>query len=485
MNYLKLIASFGIILLVFLLSTCKTDDQIINLEGSKFPTEVGKLLLTKCATPGCHNNISKDGASGLSLETWDDLFKGTRNGAAVIPYNHELSTLFLYTNHFIELGISNKPNMPIGDEPLTKDEVILLRDWIDKGAPNKEGFVKFSDNPKRKKFYVPNQGCDLVFVFDAESGLPMRAIKVGNSLAVESPHQVRVSADGKYWYVIFINGQSVQKYRCSDDTYVGQINIGFGNWNTLLLKDDNKHAFAVDFSSNGNIVYLDLENLVMLKSYLGANFDFPHGQAYNKNQDTLYLLSQKNNLFYKLDIADPLNNPDFSLPINFNGAIASLEAHDIKFSPDGNSYYITCQKTNEVRVYSRFNDLLIATILVGGYPQELSFSTTTDYLFITCMEDETTFAGKVGSVAVINYKTNTLVKSIYTGTQPHGIAVDDAKKLVYVANRNATTKGPAPHHTSLCGGRNGTVSVIDLNTLTLTNKKIEVSVDPYFVDIRN
>ena len=276
MNYLKLIASFGIILLVFLLSTCKTDDQIINLEGSKFPTEVGKLLLTKCATPGCHNNISKDGASGLSLETWDDLFKGTRNGAAVIPYNHELSTLFLYTNHFIELGISNKPNMPIGDEPLTKDEVILLRDWIDKGAPNKEGFVKFSDNPKRKKFYVPNQGCDLVFVFDAESGLPMRAIKVGNSLAVESPHQVRVSADGKYWYVIFINGQSVQKYRCSDDTYVGQINIGFGNWNTLLLKDDNKHAFAVDFSSNGNIVYLDLENLVMLKSYLGANFDFPH-----------------------------------------------------------------------------------------------------------------------------------------------------------------------------------------------------------------
>ena len=101
------------------------------------------------------------------------------------------------------------------------------------------------------------------------------------------------------------------------------------------------------------------------------------------------------------------------------------------------------------------------------------------------MEDEITFPGKVGSVSVINYKTNTLVKSIYTGTQPHGIAVDDAKKLVYVANRNATTKGPAPHHTSLCGGRNGSVSVIDLNTLTLTNKKIEVSVDPYFVDIRN
>ena len=186
-------------------------------------------------------------------------------------------------------------------------------------------------------------------------------------------------------------------------------------------------------------------------------------------------------MFYKIDIV----NQDWVTINSIDGALTNLEAHDIKFSPDGNSYYVTCQKTNDVRVYSRFTDALIATIPVGGYPQELSFSTSTDYLFITCMEDEITFPGKVGSISVINYKTNTLVKSIYTGTQPHGIAVDDAKKLVYVANRNATTKGPAPHHTSLCGGRNGSVSVIDLNTLTLTNKKIEVSVDPYFVDIRN
>ena len=80
--------------------------------------------------------------------------------------------------------------------------------------------------------------------------------------------------------------------------------------------------------------------------------------------------------------------------------------------------------------------------------------------------------------------------TIYTGHQPHGIEVDDEKKLVYVANRNATSDGTAPHHSFECGGRNGNVSFIDLNTKTMLLtpsggiKKTEVSVDPYSVSIR-
>jgi hypothetical protein len=38
----------------------------------------------------------------------------------------------------------------------------------------------WSDNPNRKKYYVLNQGCDVVTVFDAETQLPMRYITVGN-----------------------------------------------------------------------------------------------------------------------------------------------------------------------------------------------------------------------------------------------------------------------------------------------------------------
>jgi hypothetical protein len=44
--------------------------------------------------------------------------------------------------------------------------------------------------------------------------------------------------------------------------------------------------------------------------------------------------------------------------------------------------------------------------------------------------------------------------------------------------------GPAPHHSSVCNGRNGYMTAIDLNSLLLIpNFQAEVSVDPYGVGI--
>jgi DNA-binding beta-propeller fold protein YncE len=101
------------------------------------------------------------------------------------------------------------------------------------------------------------------------------------------------------------------------------------------------------------------------------------------------------------------------------------------------------------------------------------------------MEDDITFSGNVGSVSVIDYNNFISLKQINTGYQPHGIAVDDYKQQVYVINRNASQNGPAPHHTTDCGGRNGYLTIIDMNTLELVpDYKAELSVDPYYVTIR-
>src|SRR5690242_6789652 len=118
-----------------LIDACKVDAPIIDYENSGFPDDVADIILTKCAVRGCHNDISKDAASGLSLLSWDRLFQGGRNGASVIPYNHEQSTLFMYVNDYPDLGVNLVPRMPLYKEPLSREEVILLRDWIDAGAP--------------------------------------------------------------------------------------------------------------------------------------------------------------------------------------------------------------------------------------------------------------------------------------------------------------------------------------------------------------
>ncbi|MFM7822433.1 MAG: YncE family protein, partial [Bacteroidota bacterium] len=99
-------------------------------------------------------------------------------------------------------------------------------------------------------------------------------------------------------------------------------------------------------------------------------------------------------------------------------------------------------------------------------------------LFVSC---------EVGnSVTVIDMDALTHVKDIFVGFQPHGLAVDEAEGVVYVANRNTSTSGgPIPHHTSSCGGRNGYLTMIDLNTLNLVSGfKMELSVDPYSVFVR-
>ncbi len=470
-------------------SSCKSEKG--TPEFGNYPTDIGRIITTRCATPGCHTSASKEAASGLSLETWNSMFEGGRSGSDIIPFRPEYSPLLFFSNIYPDLGLTATPTMPYNSSVLPRHEIELLRNWILQGAPDAGGFIKFSDNALRKKFYVSNQGCDVITVFDLESALPMRYINAGNSGAIESPHMIRVSPDGKYFYTVFTGGNIVQRFSTVDESLAGEINIGSGNWNTLAISSDSKKAFAVDWSANGRVAYLDLELMSLIQIWSGTKlFEYPHGSIVNKTNDTLYLTGQTGNYIYKVPINDPASPIQVSVDGNAPLTTSSLNIHEIAFSPDYSKYFVTCQTTNEVRVLQTSNDSLLKVINVGLFPQELSISTTTNYLFVSCPEDTITFPGSRGSVAVIDYVTNTLITKIFTGFQPHGLAVDDNKHLVYVANRNATTKGPAPHHAGVCGGRNGYLTIIDMTTMQLlkneggNDKRIELSVDPYSVAIR-
>lgn len=454
-----------------------------------YPKEIANIMLTRCATPGCHNDKSYQAAGGLNLISWDKLFEGYGNNAAVIPYSSRLSTLVYYINSFPDIGLTLTPLMPLGGTPLSRDEVQLVKIWIDNGAYNENGFVKFSDNPNRRKIYLTNQGCDLVTVFDAETKLAMRYVNVGATPAVEAPHNVKVSPDKKNWYVVFIGGTKFQKFDASTDNLITSLDIGSGNWNTFAISSDSKTAYIVDWSSNGTIVIADLATMTEKQRYQGAGvLSEPHGSYINKANTTLYITAQKGNFIYKIDVKN-INNPEFNQVLLAAGEqpnnTSKYDPHEIVFTPDENYYFLTCQKSNEVRAFNASNDNLVAVIPVGVYPQEMAISANKDYLFVTCSDDNLSFPGKQGSVAIINYKTFALVKKIYTGTQPHGIAVDENSGKVLVAHRNITASGPAPHHAALCSGRNGNVTAIDINTLELVEGfNVEVSVDPYSLAVR-
>ncbi|MBK5284126.1 MAG: hypothetical protein JJE25_01880 [Bacteroidia bacterium] len=487
---MKVLLKVSLITIVFF-SSCSYDKIEPKITYSGYPEDVGKIMTTKCAVTGCHDDVSYIAAGGLNFSTWEKLFEGSRNkNMPVIPYRSDLSFILPFINTFSDLGTQLLPTMPVGKTPLSREEVTTLRNWIATGAPDVEGYVKFSEDPDRRKIYVANQGCDLVSVFDAKTKSLMRYVNVGKYPFIETPHNIVASPDGKFWYVVFINSNYIEKYGCSDDVKVGEINTGIPGWHTLSISGDSKFAIAIHWDINGAIALIDLTTFQIIEIYEGTGlFYLPHGSALNQNGTIGYVTSQTGNFIYKFDMTDP-HNPDITFKVLQPGDFPDpynnhFNPHQVRFSPDYSRYYITVEARDEVRVFNSANDSLLAVIPTCEDPEEMAFSTTTPYLFVSSYEEASVFAPNVGCISILNYQTNTFVSNIYPGYQPHQLIVDDVNGYVFIANRNISTTGPAPHHISSCTGRNGYATAIDLNTLKLIpNFKVELSVDPYSVTRR-
>lgn len=473
---------------VLSLSTCVHEPFTIaptaNMGG--FPREIGEIITNRCAIEGCHNAASYQNAAGLLLSSWANLFSGGGSGAVVVPFNSRNSSLLYTVNTDNARGIVTSPTMPLNLPPLSEEEYNLVKRWIENGAPDSAGVVAFSSKANtRQKLYLTQQGCDLIAVIDCEKNLVMRYIPVGMSNGIEAPHYIRVSPDGRYAYVSFINGLHIQKIDTYTDTVVSTVQIGQGSWNVFHLSPDGKQIVVGNWQSNGGVLFIDTETMKIVSREPNA-FNFPHGIASNVTFDTFFITAQYGNVVYKYAPSGFLKQ----ISIDSQPTVLSpnkRDPHMILMHPDYSKYFLTCQASNEIRVMDVYGDTVLKAIPVGIHPQEMTLSTSKPYLFITCTEDNSSLAGYKGSVYVINYNTLEVIKRIDGEFfQPHAISVDERNGLVYIASRNFSPNGPAPHHSSSCSGRNGYYNVYDLNTLqpAFTNKRYEVSVEPYSSDIR-
>ncbi len=94
-----------------------------------FFTKVRPLLAAKCL--GCHGDDEKKLKGDLDLRTRDAALKGGESGAAIVPGNAGKSLL-----HLAVTWKDEELQMPPKERNrLTADEVVLIRQWIDAGAP--------------------------------------------------------------------------------------------------------------------------------------------------------------------------------------------------------------------------------------------------------------------------------------------------------------------------------------------------------------
>jgi YVTN family beta-propeller protein len=478
-----------LLILLFFVSCKKSIDP--SFEESNFPVEVEKIIITKCATIGCHNDKSFQNAANLNLSSWSKMVQGGVSGSVVIPYFVEQSSLFQFVNTYSNLGLSSTPTMPLNAPILSPEEVLTIKNWIEKGCRNKANEMPFQQNyANRKKAYICNQGCDLVSVIDVETNLVIRYVKVGhNPSAIELPHGVKTSKDGKYWYVCFNAGSYFQKFDAQTDLFIAETNIGPGNWNVIGISPDDNIGYVSDLASNGKLVVVNLQTMQIQNTISGSGLLVsPHGIALTQTGDTIYVSAQYGNMIYRIVPSlvqiDKISIEKGQAPVT----TTKLNPHEILMSPDFSKYFITCEASNEVVVMDAKVDTILKTIPVGIYPKALAISKNKNLLFVTCQEDNSILYPTLkvkGTVYVIDLNTLNVVKILDEKFyQPHGIAVDDRTNKLFVVSRNSNPNGPAPHHASGCDGRNGFFHVIDLNTWKVIKRNSELSTDPYNMDIR-
>ena len=115
-------------------SLCLTCALALAACGQKdvsFKADVMPILKQYCLE--CHTEKGEGAQkSGLVMESYDSLMKGTRFGAIVKPGDSLTSAL----NMLVEGRAAPSIRMPHHKEPLSKDQTALLRAWVEQGAKN-------------------------------------------------------------------------------------------------------------------------------------------------------------------------------------------------------------------------------------------------------------------------------------------------------------------------------------------------------------
>jgi mono/diheme cytochrome c family protein len=100
-----------------------------------FTTRLRVLLAHRCA--GCHGAGTVE--AGFDMSTREKLLAGGERGPAVVPGSAAKSLMFRLAARLEE------PHMPEEGDALTTEELTLLAEWIDRGAPFDKPLVDASD----------------------------------------------------------------------------------------------------------------------------------------------------------------------------------------------------------------------------------------------------------------------------------------------------------------------------------------------------
>lgn len=389
--------------------------------------------------------------------------RGSDHGEVIIPFDAENSLL-------LELATELMPPHSAAAN-ITEAELNTVRTWINNGARNDAGDVPFAN--ATNLLYVCNQMSAMVSIIDMDHNVVIRNIKL-SELGYDMnarPHHVAAEPDGSAWYVSLIGASKVLKFN-RDNELVGEIEFETPGMLALDPTSDDLFVGRSMMAVNPPQRIGRVNRAAMEAEEIDVFFPRPHAIALDTERDVVYTASLAENRIAAVDT----ESEEAEL------TLVEGETHtfvQFALSPDDETMIGTGQMTGQLLFFDMSNPTepqVVGTLDVGAMPWHPVFTPDGQYAYF----------GNQGAdaVTVVNVPERRIEKVIEGNglAQPHGSAISEDGRFVYISNRNMKG-GYTPRYNLGDNKMSGTVTVIDTATMEIV-KVLELENYPSGINTR-
>ncbi len=304
--------------------------------------------------------------------------------------------------------------------------------------------------------YVAAESDDAVYLLKlgSEGGQVVKRIPVGIiPTEIEGPHGVRVSPNGRHWYVSIAHGKPygyVFKYATGDDVAINDVKAGLFPA-TMDISRTTGLMFAVNFNLHGDMEPSTVSVIDTASMTEVAAIDqgiMPHGSRTSPDGRFHYSVGMMSDELYEIDVMKLEVSRKLHLTQDDTGADAqAVKPTWVEPHPTKRLVYVALQGVDQVAEVDLDEWRIMRRFKTQKGPYNLAVSPDGKMLLATCKSNHST--------AIWDIEAGKELASVPSSRRvTHGVTISPDNRFAFVSLEGV-------------GGEPGTVDVIDLQTFEL------------------
>ena len=304
--------------------------------------------------------------------------------------------------------------------------------------------------------YVAAESDDAVYLLKLgpEGGQVVKRIPVGiYPTEIEGPHGVRISPDGRHWYVSIAHGKPygyVFKYSTGDDVAINDVKAGLFP-STMDISRSTGLMFVVNFNLHGDmepstISVIDTASMTEVAAI--EQGIMPHGSRTSADGKFHYSVGMMSDELYEIEVMKLKVSRKLHLAQDHaEGSAQAVKPTWVEPHPTKRFVYVALQGVNQVAEVDLEDWRIVRRFQTQEGPYNLAVSSDGKMLLVTCKTNHST--------AIWDIEAGKELASVPSSRRiTHGVTISPDNRFAFVSVEGV-------------GGEPGTVDVIDLQTLEL------------------